>query len=248
MGTARRYHCSDGELITVSKTILNHAVENKETIITKKPAWKDPYFQNLQTGLDTVDEKYLGVDSAKSLRGATAALHAVIKPAVGDLTDFNTNLNVDYKKDSARKNEILNNLGFNKYYKKAVHNNQEELSSLLKQFKKNLTVELEAEIIEKGMNPDLITSIKGYADSFEASNVSQETAKGSRPELTAEGINACNGIYDEIAGVCEVGQNTFKKDKLKKDLFSFAKTLAALRGGNSGGGSDNGGDQTPPPK
>lgn len=49
--------------------------------------------------------------------------------------------------------------------------------SLLSQFKNNLTVDLETEIVAKGTNPELITRLKDYAVTRRTANVTQETAK-----------------------------------------------------------------------
>ena len=74
----------------------------------------------------------------------------------------------------------------------------------------------------------------------------QEDTKIKRPEITSEAVNAFNDIYDDGMAAIDVVKDIFKKDKVKKDLFSFSKVLKNVRGGNRNGGSDNGGDQTPP--
>ena len=244
MGAVPKFHCTNSELITVSELIISNAVDNKTKIVAKRPKLADPYFTDLNTRVLAAKEKYIGLDSAKDIRSATSALNSIMKPTKEDLSELNTDLAVDYKKDKAKLDEILNTLGFSKYYSSVTHNSQQGTLDLLAQFKKNLTAELEAEIIDKGTSPELITRIKGYADSLDNANLTQEAAKSKRPEITSEAIKELNEIYDEIIGVCEVCQKIFKDDEAKKNLFVFSKVLAALRGGNHGG--NNGGDNTPP--
>ncbi|MCL5030279.1 MAG: hypothetical protein M1480_14805 [Bacteroidetes bacterium] len=243
MGAVSKFHCTNSELITVSELIISNAEDNKTNIVAKRPKMADPYFPDQNTRVLAAKDKYIGLDSAKNMRTATTVLNSIMKTAKDDLSEFNTDLAVDYKKDKTKLNEILNTLGFNKYYNSVTHNNQKGTLDLFAQFKKNLTAELEADIIDKGMSTDLITRIKGYADSLDNANLTQESAKGKRPEITDEAVTELNEIYHEIIAMCIVCQKIFKDDDAKKNLFVFSKVLASLRGGNHGG---NGGDDTPP--
>ncbi len=124
---------------------------------------------------------------------------------------------------------------------------QEALVSLLNQFKENMTAELETELTTKGMNPSLITGIKASTPGMSEANSNQEATKGTKKTLSAESLNELNGIYKKIIAICKVGQKIFKNDKAKKDLFSFTKTLAALRGASKGNSSGDSSNAPPPP-
>ena len=246
MGAKYHYNCTNLEVLTVAETITNHCIDNTTDLVKEKPAMQDPYFPNLLKTIQDASANYLGIDISKGLRAATISLRSIMTSAKEDLTKFKTNLAVDFKKDKTRAEEILNTLGFKKFYKTASNNNQEDMISLLNQFKNNLTAELETEVVAKGTNPELLTRLKGYAGSLSAANITQETEKGNRPAVTAEAVNTFNEIYDEVIGNCKIAQNIFKNDKTKKDLFSFAKALSALRGGNHSAGG-NSEDPAPPP-
>lgn len=247
MGIIKKFRCTYEELILVLRVLVNNCIDNLTDIVKEKPKYKEPFFQDMMQRIDDIDVKYLGVDSAADMRKATANLYSIMSPAKDDFTKFQKNIYSDFNKDKAKADEILNTLGFNKYYSSAVHNgNQENMSTLLKQFVKYLTPELEAVIVGKGMNLELITRIKGYAATMPQANTTQEDTKIKRPEITSEAVNAFNDIYDDAMAAIDVVKDIFKKDKVKKDLFSFSKVLKNIRGGNRNGGSDNGGDQTPP--
>jgi len=245
MSITPKFHCSPSELVTVTELVIGSAQDNKTKIVEKRPKIADPYLPNLLTRVIADKQKYIGMDSAKNLRSATAGVMSIMIPAKNDLSEFKTDLKVDFKENKARNDEILNMLGFKKYYTSVTRNNQQGTIDLLAQFKLNLTADLEAEIIDKGMSPGLITRIKGYADSLDSSNLTQEAAKNHRPELTAEATKEFNWVYDEIIGVCESCQKVFKDNEAKKNLFVFSKILSTLRGGNHGGGN-NDTNQTPP--
>ena len=247
MGVIKKFRCTYEELILVLRVIFNNCVDNLSAIVQEKPKYKDPFFPDMIKRVNDVDAKYLGTDSAKSLRDATANLNSLMQPAKDDLSKFQKNINSDFNKDTTKAEEILNTLGFKKYLTSAVHkNNQENMSTLLKQFSLNLTPELETVIVDKGMNPDVITRIKSYSASLPLANANQENAKAKRPEITSEALSAFNDLHDDSMAVFDVVKDIFKKDKVKKELFSFAKVLANVRGGNHNGGSDNNGDHTPP--
>ena len=242
MGTTPLFHCSYAELPIVSGTIVLNALDNKAIIVEKRPKWADPRLPNLQTKIQTVKDNYSGLDSAKFLRSSTASLISLMESARGDLSDFYGSLSTDYKKEKPKYEEITTTLGFKKYYSKVSRGNQEATIGLLDQFNLNLTAELETDIVDHGMNPALITRIKGYRTPLSNAEVAQEGAKSGRTEITAEALSEFNSIYSDVIDLCEDCQRIFKNDKIKKDMFVFSKVLAALRGGDHGGQTP-----TPPP-
>ena len=223
----RKYKCHDVEMLTASETILNHCIENSSVLIAKRPLWHDPFFPNLLQTLEEAYSKYLGIDNAKELREASAEVNRLQSSSLNLLSDFKTQLSVDFGSDKPRLNEILNQLGFNGYYRKASNGSQQALMELLAKFKNNMSAELETEITGKGTGAALITGIKDYFETFRAANTRQETAKGKKINITAAEISGLNEVYTTIVGICKIARKAFNADPVKKDLFSFAKTVAA---------------------
>ena len=123
-------------MLTAIATIIENAIKNKAAIIAKRATWADPFLPNLKTRIDTVVQTYLGLDSAKDLRNATQALIVLQNTALDKLSFFQVQIKQDFKKIPVRRDEILNTLGFNDYYKQAYKNDsQDALINLLYQFK-----------------------------------------------------------------------------------------------------------------
>ena len=215
-------------MITAISTVVENAIKNKAAIVAKRATWVDPFLPNLKARIDTVVQTYLGVDSAKDLRNATQALIATQNTALDKLSFFQLQIKQDFKKAPIRRDEILNLLGFNDYYKQAYKNDsQDALINLLYQFKKNMDATLKAEITGKGTDVASITEIIGFADTLKNSNVSQETFKSNRTVLTEQATNVFNDLYDDVIAVGRISAGVFKKDKAIKETFSYTKLANA---------------------
>jgi len=236
--TTRAYSGKDAEMLIAASVITENAIANKAFLITKRPTWVDPFFPNLKTKIDNAVQTYLGADNAKSLRLATQALMTIEKNALRDLAEFKVALEVDYDADKSRLKEILTQLGFASYYKQAKGKDQEAVINQLFQFKANMINTLQTEIVAKGGNPAIITAIIGYANTLKASEVSQETFKGTRKTATEAAIKEFNACYKAVIGVCKISANIYKDVPDLKKQFSYTKVLASL--------STSGNNATPP--
>jgi hypothetical protein len=194
----------------------------------KEPHGADPFFDNLKTQIQTTTETYLGKDAAQLMREATQVVLTIQTQAINDLAEFKVQIEQDFKDTPVQKTEILTQLGFTTYHKSAQKGDQEGLVNLLFQFKTNLNPTLNTEIVSKGTAQATIDNIIGYANTLKDANISQETYKGTRKEITDEAITAFNQIYDQVISIAKIASNFYKTDKTKQQLFSFAKVTATL--------------------
>jgi flagellar motor switch protein FliG len=92
-------------------------------------------------------------------------------------------------------------------------------------FKRNLTPDLIADITIKGMPPALLQGVADLAEPLDKANTTQEKLKGSVKEASDNVITELNTLYTEIIGICKIASNHFKKEPVKKEMFTFAKVL-----------------------
>jgi hypothetical protein len=230
---ARLYNTKDVDMLLAAATIAETAIARKEFLQSKRPSWKDPFFESLRDDINAAINSYLGVDDAAVLRSATQALMAVQKAALEDLAAFKVQLMEDFRNDPARRRELLTLLGFSEYLKPAQRGDQEALIQLLLQFAKQMTPFLRDEIIGKGMAPATITAITAHANEMTAKNIFQEIAKGQRKTQTAKAVAALNDIYARVISVCRIARTFYKDDPAVADAFSFTQPStkpAPLRG------------------
>ena len=228
MTKTRNYSCKDVEMLMASQTIAYSFKANIDELSVVRTDWTASYADDLVTRVDTTLQKYLGIDAKQELRSATVALTAVQGSAQKDLSFLKAQLDDDFKKDPARRDEILKVLGFAKHLRDVQKNNQEALTQLLFTFKNNVTEQLTQEIVAKGTNPALLERIAGYADTFKQANLSQETNKSASKEVTREAADALNAIYDEISGLCKKASVYYRDQPVKKEQFTFSKVIANL--------------------
>ena len=223
--------------------MMETATSNKEFLLPKRSTWADPYFDNMKKRIDDAFKNHLGVDSAKELRQSTQVLMGIQKTAGRDIAEVKVQLDEDFKKDKARRTEILKQLGFTDHLKNVQKQDQEALISLLYMFQKNLPG-LRTEIEAKGTDKNILNTIMGYADTLKNANVNQETFKSSKKTITAAAVAEFNGIYEDVISICKIAAK-FCKDKPElKEQFSFTKVLKAL---NKKPGKDDGKDNPTQP-
>lgn len=227
----RNYSYSDVAMLTTAKTIAENFRANIAELASVRTDWTPERADSVNLRIDNATEKLLGTDAQKALRSATSALKAIHAPARRDLSFFKTQIDDDFKDDPLFHDEILNTLGFQKYLKKVQKDNQESVTQLLYTFKTNMTDELKSAIAAKGMNPEMIDRIIGYATSYSVANVNQEVMKQTGKEVTSEVTDEFNAIYAEIIGICKKASKYYRYEPLKRELFTFSKIAAQL--GNS---------------
>jgi len=224
----RSYHTPDVHMLVASKTIA----ENFKRLILElgsvRTDWTSQYAESLITRIEDALNTNLGIDSKKDLRSATTIVASLQLPAKRDISFFKIQIDEDFKKDPTKKIEILKTLGFAEFLRGVQKGDQESLIQFLYAFKTNMTAELKAEITAKGLNPELIDNITGYADTFTDADVAQESLKGTTKEITQEVIDVFNAIYDEIIGICKKASKYYQYEPLKKEQFTFAKVLSNL--------------------
>ena len=229
----RLFKCTAYEMLTALETIINVCITNNAEIVKERPLWTVQFFNDFLAVIQNAYIQFLGIDNAKELRAATKALFAIINPASDDISKFNTQVKNDFDNDKPKRDEILNTLGFKSYFKAVLNKTQDAIILLLLQFAKNISPQIEADLIAGGMSPELITRMKGYGNTLNAANVTQETAKKIRPDLTDAKVSGLNDIYKQGIKICKIVRGLFKGNKSKQDLFSFSKTIKAITNGTS---------------
>lgn len=224
----RAYKGKDVEMLTSCSTIIDHAIEHKPFLISKRANWVDPFFPALKTRIDNAFTNILGVDNAQQMRTATQVVLGIEANALPALSEFKIQLMEDFKNNKTRRDEILTNLGFTSHLKAAQQKDQEALIQLLLSFKLNMTATLKTEITNAGTALATITTIIGYAQVLKDSNITQETMKGSRKVITEAGVKEFNEIYTKVISVAKISANFFKTDKAIQDKFSYSKTIKNL--------------------
>lgn len=160
----RAYTGKDVDMLTVCGSIIDHAIDNKTFLVSKRSNWADPFLPDIKTRISNAFSDVLGIDNAQAMRDATQIVTGIQKNALRDLAEFKVQIMEDFKSNKKRRDEILNRLGFTAHLKDAQGKDQEALIELLLQFKKNMTTALQTEITNAGMSATLITTIISYAD------------------------------------------------------------------------------------
>jgi hypothetical protein len=225
---SRNYKVKDVDMLLASSTIVESAITNKTVLLAKRSNWADPYFANLKTRIDKAIDTHLGIDNAKQLRIATQTVLGIQKTALKDLAELKVQIIEDFKKEPNTQKEILITLGFTSYDKASKTGDQEALINLLYQFKANLTPTLKTQIVAKGTAATLLDGILAYAKVLKDADVTQESKKGTRKEITATAIIEFNNIYDEIISIANISKKFFKDNLPLRDQFSFNKVTGKI--------------------
>jgi len=234
MTTKRNYQVRDVVMLTVVLTIIDAAIAHLSVLVNAMPAWAEPFFTNFRTRVNNAFTQYLGIDPKKALRDATSGVLSIFEPASSALAKLKTRLTVQYGDNKVRLQEILTTLGYNDYLKAIQGQNQEALVQFLFRFKTNLTDSLKAEIIAKGIAPDILTEIMGYAEPLKDADVTQESQKTGSMEITGEAVKEFNAIYKIAIGICKVATLELSSDPAAKAQFSFSALARKVSGEGKG--------------
>jgi len=228
MAKNRNYSHKDVDMLMASKTVMESFKTNLSELSTVRTNWTEEYANKLSTKIDDAIDNYLGVDSKKELRDATEKVLSIQMPAKRDLSFIKTQIEVDFVKDSKKKNEILKQLGFTRLLGKVQKNDQEALIQLLYMFRRHMNDSMKNAITEKGTDPALIERIIGYGNTLKLANVSQEALKESTKGVSQETAQVLGEIYEEVIGICKIASNFYLYEPLKKEQFSFSKVVSNM--------------------
>lgn len=218
-----KYNVKTVDFLIASDTIIDSAITNQTFLETKRATWNMAFFQDIKAQINQAVQIHLGLDSAKQLRDASQIVYTIVSNSLTELAEVKVQIEEDFKNTPSEKIEILNTLGFTKYFFNARKGDQEALINLLFQFKTNLTQELNDKIVAKGTAQNTLDTVISRADTLKDADVLQEGKKGTRKELTAAAITEFNNIYDKIISITRIASKFFKNDKAKSEQFSFSK-------------------------
>lgn len=220
--TSISYPYKTSVVLLACKTIATGFSANIQTLSQVRSNWTPEYATDLLNRTDQTIDKYIGADPKMDLLDASAKLYAIQLPALRDLTSFKIQVEVDFPDEASL---ILRTLGFNRFFRRARNLSQEDLIANLADFREGMTDELKTKLTSKGLSPELIVKIIGYADSARDANAQQEMLKESTKEITEEAKSAILDIYNEVIGICKIARGCFRYDPVLKNQFSFAKVV-----------------------
>lgn len=212
-------------MLIAAATVVENAIAHKSVLQAKRPAWQDPFFENLKANIEGITNDYLGIDNARKLRTATINLRSIQQQAAADLTALKVQIQEDFKNEKIRRNELLNRLGFAAYGRGINTGNQEVLVNLLYQLKLNLDTNMHNSIVAKGIDEALLDRIIGYANLLREAEVGQESEKSERPLLTIDTIAKLNEVYDQAMSICRIGTKFMNELPAGRNLFNFSKII-----------------------
>jgi hypothetical protein len=211
-------------MLTAAAAIVESAIKHQTDITAKRAQWTLPFFSTLKTRIADAFPNYLSVDNAKDMREKTDIVNSIMADAEPALTSFHTQVKRDFKNDSNKLDEILTTLGFKAHYKSVKNGDQEGTIELLFKFDKNMTPAL-LTLVTTTIDATLITDIRAMAITLRDANISQESAKFLRGEVTDEAVAEFNAIYSIISDICVICTDLFKKNKTVQKEFSFKKIV-----------------------
>ena len=212
-------------ILVASLTLCENFQLNKAALILEQAKWKDPFIIDYKTRIELYLKIFFGLNSKSQVKEATRLVLSLLIQSIKDLSMIKTQIGRNYRKDPARKNVLLDILGYKKHWTRASKKNQTELIALLYVFANNLTVELRSELEGKNINAIRISNVLGFKDTLSGANITQETLKGSSKLSTEAAVKELTEIYDTAIDICLIGQKLFLSEKNRHDQFVFSKLI-----------------------
>lgn len=216
--------------VLASKVIGSSLADNIDELAQVNTSWTPDAVAQLNTRIDNVASEYLGVNTRNELFNSTSQLNGSLSSLIDKLVTFKKNIEVDFKR-SPEYNTIMAELGLNNIN---IHNlTQTEIIALVTNLKRKLTPELIAKLTSKGMPAALPTGIVSKAEEILNLNNQQEKLKGKTKEVTGTMLTEMNALYEDIMKICKLASDYYKKDPVKKSMFTFTKVMKNMGEGRS---------------
>jgi hypothetical protein len=217
------FSCSDVDMLTTCAIVNGNAINCQEFITANRPLWTMEYFNAQKLRIEQAFVSTLGANSVTDQRQATEALAEVKAEAVTLLSQIKICIRTDFKKDPARRDEILRLLGFMSNEDAISKGKQADVIELLHTFCLMLSESLRAELVDKGMHPDKLDAVTAITPELLKASLVRESCKGNRAAVTSASVEELNEIYSDTISICSVNHNLYKGKPLMQDLFNFSK-------------------------
>lgn len=239
----RIYKASDIRMLSACDIIADSALENLTEIEGINPAWDEAFFKDIKRRILELVKNVFGAKSVKDLKVATAELAGLQKNLLYHLTLLHQQITGAYRKDAARKKEILDDLGYTAYWKKAKDRKvQIALIEMLEVFEDECTPDLRDELVSKKISSTSLDFVLENLSGMFTLNVVQEGKKGSRKLITADVVDKFNDIYSDTIFYTGSVRTLFQKDPIRQKSFTFSHVVKQLGGPGSGHASTGDGD------
>jgi|GEM_PF-1050460 len=226
MNNRRFYSSRDVDMLTACLILIGRAIDIKEELALKRPAWADPYFPKLKEEIELAYNEQLGVDSNVEMRSKTIEAEKERKNSVDLLRLLKAELEIAYRPDTTRRDELLKQFGLfgNQFTRK-----QQDVLEQLHRAKLSLSKELIAEMTAKGVDPVLLAKIAKQADVARLTFSEQKNTKGLRKDITANSISELNKIFCDVMDICRLIQILYSADNQTKQKFCFTTVLSQIK-------------------
>ncbi|WP_047445180.1 hypothetical protein [Alistipes sp. ZOR0009] len=205
--------------------IADRCLEHEQQLVAHRPSWKAPYFADLRARIFTSFDENIGSDSLAKLKEATSKVNATLTLARRALMQLKQEIEVDFRKDPTRRDYLLNLLGFDNL--KAKNPTQVAYTQALLAIQRNLTPDIQLELIAAGTNPAAIEHLGQYAQQLLDANALQESLKVGRKTTSHANVSALNAIYDEVISICKLASTYLVGNKELQESFIFLTALRA---------------------
>jgi hypothetical protein len=231
----RKFNFKPLPMLIAALVLADHFETEKQAFVAEEPHRQDPFIANFRDAVKRILNEYYGINTKEELQKQTKLVGELASKAIDDLGMVKTQIERDFRNDPPKCQSILAKLGFKTYWGKAANNNQTMLIGLLLELRNNLDENLRAELVQNGVNAQRLDNLITYAEALHQANITQESLKGSTKLDTEKAVAELNDIYDRAMDICAIGQQLFKKDQLKKELFVFSKLVK--KQGTAGNGT-----------
>ncbi len=221
----QRFNFPSLPMLLAALTVADNFSSEKATFLAEKPLWVDPFIDNYKQEIRQVLTEYYGINTREELLKQTALVQNLSKQVLDDLQMIKVQIERGFRSTPLMCNEILAKLGYSTYGLKSAHNSHASLLGLEVAFSNNLTSELRVLLEQNGVNSNRLSSIMILGRQLIDAGIIRESLKSSSKLDTGAAVTALNDIYDKAIDICAIGQQLFKRDTLRKEMFVFGKLV-----------------------
>ena len=201
--STRKYKGSPLQMLLALRIILENAIRIADKIKEVRPKWDEAFLRSCLDRVNAILRNDFDINFTMSLRERADIIGRVEAAARILLQQIQIQIELDFKNDYVTRKSLIETLGF--YRTKSLGlASQSQLLSILQLFSRNMTAEIEEQLVDAGMNPKLIADTHQLAAECEMLNVELDSFGRATVQLSYDDISRLVSLYEEVMDIVTI--------------------------------------------
>ncbi len=211
----------DFNMLIACNTIAENFASNINELRKINHAWTDKFVNKLLMQVEEAFAYYLDLEANRKIQDMQNKLNSIQIQALRAICFLKTRIDITYANDEARKNYVLDQLGFKLYLQAVEQKDAEALIELLSKIRKNLSDDITKELIKNHSDQTFIERISLFAAKLKKINRSHNALVATKKLTTKGAVGIFSDLYLDILTISKQIKDFYKNQPEKAKMFDY---------------------------